>query len=58
MYCHILLYNYCSLPSGLHGHPGAELEPARVLPLCLLQDRLQPVGFQGLDTLSSRAGVF
>lgn len=36
------------VPVGRYGHPRAELEPAGVLPLCLLQDRLQPAGVQSL----------
>lgn len=40
---------YLCLPAGLYGHPRAEPEPAGVLPLCLLQDRLQPAGLQSLD---------
>lgn len=39
--------------AGLYGHPRTELEPTGVLPLCLLQDRLQPAGLQSLDTPSS-----
>lgn len=38
---------------GFHGHPRSESEPAGVLPLCLLQNRLQPAGFQSLNTLPS-----
>lgn len=39
---------FCFLPV-CNGHPRPEPEPAGVLSLRLLQDRLQPVGFQSLN---------
>lgn len=39
--------------AGCYGHPRVELEPAGVLPVCLLQDRLQPAGLQSLDEFPS-----
>lgn len=46
--------NFVSVvPVGRYGHPRAEPEPAGVLPLCLLQDRLQLAGLQSLDTFTA-----
>lgn len=41
------------MSAGSYGNPRTESEPAGVLPLCLLQDRLQPAGFQSLDIMPS-----
>ncbi|XP_061616483.1 V-type proton ATPase subunit C 1-A isoform X2 [Phyllopteryx taeniolatus] len=41
----------------LHGHPRSEPEPAGVLPVRLLQDRLQPARLQSLEA-SSRSRRF